>query len=507
MSSQSANVPELPVPLVSDASHNSTLQPAKVLGGTTVKIVFPGLTTEHSVGLFWARSGHIEKFTTQSKEASLPAEVLIPASVIGKSVGQTVKIWYEASLNEEVQLSHTLELTVEHISPEELPKPQLTDAVKIESTEFLDMRRFSGNARVRLLPWLFIAPGQLIWINVVGQRNYPTHETLELVKALEVTSEQVSNGLELTIDRNFLTQLDDKSALTLHVFVTFDNNPDIGTAHEFPRWTALLLKSDTDLLAPTVKQTQHQVLNPELVLDEATIVIKYKDMHPTDRIMPLWRGTAGEGSPELKAIDGNSSGEVTVTVSASAVAASEGKTVDASYIVSRGGIDRPSPITRVTVQKQRYVHEENFDNHEIKLVSAADNYTFTLPTMSITLLDGAGSAGIMRFGYNTIGFIEELSFGMCINSPQTSPPQQIQFEFKADYDRISFTWAHLHLKGTVEYFEASGVSLGSKDYHGLNQGGALHQLIDFVAPPQTRIKSMKVTCEDYSFLDHFIKCG
>lgn len=507
MSNQSANDPELPVPLVVDASYNSTLSPGKALSGTTVRIDFPGLSTAHTVRLFWARPGHIEEFTTQSKGASLPAEVFISASLVGLSVGKTVQVWYEASSGGDVMLSHKLDLTVEHIPPADLPEPRLPDVVMIEGTVFLDMRRFSGNARVQLAPWWLIELGQQMWISVVGQRNYPTHETLELVTARQVTSEEVSNGLELTIDRSWLSGLDDKSALTLKTFVTYDKGSNIDTAHELPRWTNILLKSDTDLPAPTVEQTLNGVLNPELVSEKVTIVIKYDGMLSNDRIKPLWRGTSGEGSPELDVVDGKTAGTVEVAVSASAVAANEGKTVEVSYTVERDGIERPSPITRVTVQKQRYVHVENFDDQEVKLVSAADNYTFTLPTMSIKLLEGAGSAGIMRFGYTTVGFIEELSFGMCINSGMTAPPQRIQFDFLADYERISFTWAHLHHKGIVEYFDANGASLGRDEYHGVNEGGALHQLIDFVAPAQSRIKSMRVTCEDFSFLDFFTKCG
>lgn len=507
MSNQSANDPELPVPLVVDASYNSTLSPGKALSGTTVRIDFPGLSTAHTVRLFWARPGHIEEFTTQSKGVSLPAEVFISASLVGLSVGKTVQVWYEASSGGDVMLSHKLDLTVEHIPPADLPEPRLPDVVMIEGTVFLDMRRFSGNARVQLAPWWFIALGQHIWISVVGQRNYPTHETLDLVTALEVTSEQVSNGLELTIDRSWLSGLDDKSALTLKTFVTFDKGSNIDTAHELPRWNNLLLKSDTDLLAPAVEQTLNGVLNPELVLEKVTIVIKYDGMRLTDKIKPFWRGTPGDGSPELATVHGNAEGTVEVAVSASAVAANEGNTVEVSYMVERDDIERPSPITRVTVQKQRYVHVENFDDQEVKLVSAADDYTFNLPTMSIKLLEGEGSAGIMRYGYTTVGFIEELSFAMCIDSPMTSPPQQIQFEFKVDYEQISFTWAHLHHKGIVEYFDANGAPLGRDEYHGINEGGALHQLIEFVAPAQSRIKFMRVTCEDFSFLDFFKKCG
>lgn len=117
MSNQSANDPELPVPVVVDALYNSTLPPGKALSGTTVRIDFPGISTEYTVRLLWARPGHIEEFTTQSKGASLPAEVFIPASLVGLSVGKTVQVWYEASSGGEVMLSHKLDLTVEHIPP------------------------------------------------------------------------------------------------------------------------------------------------------------------------------------------------------------------------------------------------------------------------------------------------------------------------------------------------------------------------------------------------------
>lgn len=507
MSNQSANDPELPVPLVVDASYNSTLSPGKALSGTTVRIDFPGLSTAHTVRLFWARPGHIEEFTTQSKGASLPAEVFISASLVGLSVGKTVQVWYEASSGGDVMLSHKLDLTVEHIPPADLPEPRLPDVVMIEGTVFLDMRRFSGNARVQLAPWWLIELGQHMWISVVGQRNYPTHETLELVTARQVTSEEVSNGLELTIDRSWLSGLDNKSALTLKTFVTYDKGSNIDTAHELPRWTNILLKSDTDLPAPTVEQTLNGVLNPELVSEKVTIVIKYDGMRLTDKIKPFWRGTPGDGSPELATVHGNAEGTVEVAVSASAVAANEGNTVEVSYMVERDDIERPSPITRVTVQKQRYVHVENFDDQEVKLVSVADDYTFNLPTMSIKLVEGAEPAGIMRYGYTTVGFIEELSFGMCINSSMTTPPQRIQFDFQADYERISFTWAHLHHKGVVTYFDINGDILGTGEYHGINEGGDLHQLIDFVAPDQSRIKSMQVVAQDYSFLDFFTMCG
>lgn len=89
----------------------------------------------------------------------------------------------------------------------------------------------------------------------------------------------------------------------------------------------------------------------------------------------------------------------------------------------------------------------------------------------------------------------------------TTPPQRIQFDFQADYERISFTWAHLHHKGVVTYFDINGDILGTREYHGINEGGDLHQLIDFVAPDQSRIKSMQVVAQDYSFLDFFTMCG
>ncbi|QXI16249.1 hypothetical protein [Pseudomonas hamedanensis] len=508
MTNQTENDLELPVLTVLEAKNNSTLAPCDVLSGATTRISFQGVNSRHVVRLVWAGpSEWVHEFTAQWKEDSQSFEVFVPAEVIGLSVGKTIDLSYTASLDGSVMRSKVLRLTVEYISPAQLPEPRLPEIVVEEGTKFLDMRRFAGNPRVQLAPWKFIAPGQRVWMRVVGQRDHPTHETLDLVTALEVTSEQVRNGLELTIDRAWLNGLDYKSALTVETFVTFDKSPNIDAAHELPRWTQLLITSDTDLLAPTVEQVSSGVLDPELVPEQALIIIAFNGMRLTDRITPQWCGTSGEGSPELASVNGSVEGIVKVAVGAAAVIANEGETVEVSYKLMRDGIERPSPITRVTVQKRRYVHLENFDEQEEKIVSVNHNHSFTLPNMSIKLVEGAGSAGVMRFSTTIKGLLEGRSFGMCLDAAIITPPQCIQFDFDADYERISFTWTYLHEKGVVTYFDADGAVLGRNEYLGFNKGGEVHRLIDFVAPAQSRIKSMQVLAEDYSFLDFFTMCG
>lgn len=505
MTNQSRDDFALPVPLVLEASNNATLAPAKVLDGATVRIKFEGLTAEHVVEFKWATLDGTPMFTEQSQGASDHIDILVPAAIVGASIGKTVQIWYEARLQASVLPSHMLDLTIEHIAPADLPAPLLPEVHMEEGTEFLDMRRFSGNARVQLAPWMFIALGQRIWIAAVGQRNYPTHVTLDLVTALEVTSEQVSNGMELTIPREWLSGLDDRSALTLKTFVTFDGSQEINTAHELPRTTHLLRVSDTELPAPVVVEAANGVLDPELARDGATVVIKYDGMKSTDKIEPWWRGEPGEGTPELESQNGSSSGQISVFVPVTAVDANEGKTVEVGYRVVRDEITRPAPITRLTVQKRRYEHRELFEGQEARFISAGGS--IETATMVIDFIEGSGRAGITTHS-NTQGLLEGMVFGMCINADKQVPPQLLSFTFKSDYERISFAWTHHHRPAEITYFDSQGVELGKQEFSGSLAGGhPMHHWVEFSAPAGTRLSRMDVTVQDYSFFDFFTMCG
>lgn len=504
MSNQKLGDFELPLPIVVEASHNSTLAPVKALDGARVRIEFEGLTSDHVIQLFLQRSDGTQVFTAQLQGVGTGTEFVVPKSVIGACIGKTVTLWYEASLGERTMPSHKLDLTVEHIAPADLPAPRLPDVFMEEGTEFLDLRRFSGDARVQLAPWMFIALRQRIWISAIGQRSYPNHETHELVTAFEVTSEQASNGLELVIPRAWLSGLDDISALTLKTFVTFDASPDLETAHELPRTTHLLRVSDTNLLAPTVEQAPEGVLDPDRTPEGATIIIKFDGMKGTDTIIPRWSGTPGNGTPILESRPGSDLGLIKVAVPALAVSANEGKTVEVDYSVLRSGIERPSPATRVTVQRRRYEHRENFDGQPTQLITAGQ--TIEIATLTIKFIKGGGTAGIMPFS-NTKGILEGPAIGMCVNEGTQIPAQCLRVEFKTDYDRISFAWSHHHLPGEIAYFDSSDVLLGTQRFAGFNQGASLHHWVDFSAPPGGRITSMEVTVQDYSFLDFFTMCG
>lgn len=505
MANQSRSDFELPVPLVLEASNNATLAPIKVLEGATVRIEFDGLTAEHVVDFKWVTLDGDPMFTEQSQGAPGHIDILVPAAIIGASIGKTVQLGYEARLEESKLSSSWLDLTVEHIAPADLPAPRLPDVYMEEETEFLDMRRFSGNARVQLAPWMFIALGQRICIAAIGQRNYPTHETLELVTALEVTSEQVSNGMDLTIPREWLSGLDDRSALTLKTFVTFDGSQDINTAHELPRTTHLLRVTDTELLAPIVMGAENGVLDPQQARDGATVVIKYDGMKPTDNIAPWWRGEPGEGTPELESQNGSSSGQITVSVPFSAVDANEGKTVEVGYCVIRDGIKRPAPITRLTVQKRSYEHLEFFEGEQAQLVTAGA--TIKMSTMDVEFIAGSGRAGITTFS-NTKGLLEGKAFGMCVNADNQVPPQVLRFTFKSDYERISFAWTHHHRPGVITYFDLRNKEIGKQEFAGAySKEHPMHHWVEFSAPAGTRLSRMDITVRDYSFLDFFTMCG
>ncbi|RON21721.1 hypothetical protein [Pseudomonas lini] len=503
MSNQKPNDIELPVPIVVDASHNSTLAPVNALDGAKVRIFFDGNTRDHVIRFFLDNSHSVQIFTLQLQGSETAIEFVIPNEIIGACVGKTVTLRYEASLGDQTMTSLKLHLTIEHIAPADLPAPRMPDVCVEEGTEFLDLRRFSGDGRVQLAPFVFIALGQRVWMSAVGQRGYPTHVTHVLITAFEVTEEQVSNGLDLSIPRHWLNGLDEKSALTLKTFVTFDGSSDLTTAHELPRTTHLLRVSDTDLQAPMVEGASAGVLDPNET-DGTAIILAYEGMKSSDVVTPHWKGTPDEGTPELASYPGSDSGSIRVPISADTVEACAGTTVVVDCSVLRDGILRPSPVTRVMVQRRRFEHRECFDGQPNQLITTGKS--IEIETMTITLLEGAGTAGIKTFS-NTQGMLEGPALAMCINADHQVPPQRLRVDFRSEYERLNFAWTHHHRPGEITYYGANNLSLGTQHFVGSKQGEPLHHWVDFTAPSGHRISRMEVIVQDYSFLDFFTMCG
>ncbi|SDU00453.1 hypothetical protein [Pseudomonas orientalis] len=361
-------IEDLPLPRVRNASANSTLYPMTSITGTDV-IITAAVASGVEITVYWAVLGqeHAPLFTAKAEgNGSADVHVPVPAWVVGFCIGKTTTIWYRTP----TQSSLRLELTVEVIKPEEMPKPEFLDLTPNGSDRWLDMKEFYGNARIKLCGWPFIADGQLLWVEASSNEHLTPrrfHWILENHRVTEVES-QKGFCFVLEILREWLANNVDWSSVTIQAGVTYDGAP--GTppkdpsishlpenAHEFQRTTTVLRLGNPALrlLPPTLREAtyiegQGYVLNPVNTVNGAHLIVAYDGISPGHKVCVNIKGAPGPGSPEL-ACKVVQSGQTSVVfdVPPSAISANFDNTFVASYTVLSGDVLWPSPELPVKV--------------------------------------------------------------------------------------------------------------------------------------------------------------
>ncbi|XVO85783.1 hypothetical protein ACQ9Y2_18735 [Pseudomonas palleroniana] len=350
----SSAINQLPVPQVRNATANSTLPPMTSTTGTDV-IITSAIPTGESINVFWAIKGEeaAPVFSAVAQgTGSTGVEVPVPAWVIGFCIGQTLTIWYESASGD----SARLELTVEVIDPQDMPSPEFLDLVFFQGSWWLDMTKFPGNALVELCAWPFIAAGQRLWVEAVGNEHLSPRRFQWVLEDHVVTAQEAQSGFCFLLDilREWLAGNEDWSSVTLHAGVTFNGaqgtppeDPSIShipaNAHEIPRATANLRvgEPELNLLSPKLKEAtyvegQGYVVNPVNTTHGAHVVVTYDGMKPDDHVCVKFEGTPGQGSPLLACQDVQG-GETSLVfpVPASAISANFNSSVVISYSVLR----------------------------------------------------------------------------------------------------------------------------------------------------------------------------
>lgn len=371
---------QYPLPKVLHATTNNTLPPIMATGGTAV-IMDYAFATGVQIKMFWAIKGQEADpvFTaTAQGTGSAGVQVPIPAWVVGFCIGQTLTIWYESA----GEGSLRLELTVEVIDPVDMPIPKFLDLVFFQGSWWLDMTKFPGNAQVQLCGWPFIAAGQRLWVEAVGNEHLSPRRFYWILEDHVVTEDEAQEGycFLLEILREWLAENEDWSSVTVHAGITFDGahgtapeDPGIShipaNAHEIPRATANLRlgEPELELLQPKLREAvyvegQGYVLNTALTIKGGHVEVAYDGMKPGDHVCVKFKGTPGLGSPVLECQDvqGGES-KLVFPVPASAFSANFGRSVVISYTVLRG---RLWPSQTLTVQVLQPVGLSGIDVEE-----------------------------------------------------------------------------------------------------------------------------------------------
>ncbi|MBO0496369.1 hypothetical protein [Pseudomonas sp. Marseille-Q1929] len=375
-----APVNNLPLPQVLHSTANSTLPPMSSTAGTAV-IITAAAASGAQINVFWAIKGQEANpvFTTKAQgNGSAGVEVPIPAWVVGYCIAKTLTIWYQVGNDSSLRL----ELTVEVIDPNDMLKPVFTDLVFFQGSWWLDMAKFPGNAGVELCAWPFIAAGQRLWVEAVGNEHLSPRRFYWILENHVVAEEEAQQGFcfLLEILREWLAENQDWSSVTVHAGVTYDGahgtppeDPAIShipaNAHEIPRATANLRlgEPELNLLPPKLREAvyvegQGYVLNPALTVDGGHIEVTYDRMKPGDHVCVRFEGTPGQGSPVLVCQDvQDGETKLVFPVPASAFSANFGRAVVLSYTVLR---DHLWPSQKLTVQVLELVGLSGIDVEE-----------------------------------------------------------------------------------------------------------------------------------------------
>ena len=244
-------VGELPPPIVEQA-REGLLDPMKALNGVDVLVSYASMDTAlDTVNLRWIGTPGPGTSVDQVKPAHASGTVafrLLP-SVVVPNINKVVYVLHLVNRYGKATESQSLALRVLNFQDPEndLPRPEVPQALN----SVLDLMMFSGDPRVLVKRWPFIAPRQRIWLLLIGKTTAGAPCITKILDGREITSTQVTNGLNETLRRSELLKLGHSSEATVICKVAFDNDLSEDSACVFPVLN-LTVRTRYDYVTPII---------------------------------------------------------------------------------------------------------------------------------------------------------------------------------------------------------------------------------------------------------------
>jgi predicted secreted protein len=244
---------ELPAPTVTQAP-TGTLDPMAALHGIDISVSYTSMKPDQDIIrlLFQGTPG-----AGSSEDQKLPGHESgtvvfpLPASVVGANIAKNVNVQYEVTRNAQATLSKVLDLTVSgFLDPEsQLPQPQVLEA----AGGILDLTTFAGNASTRVAKWPFIAPKQRLWLIFEGETQYGAVHRITMLNGVEITSGQVTDGLNEVLLRSELMKLGHATSAKVICKVAFDGGTVESAALVLPI-QQLTVRTRHDYVTPVISE-------------------------------------------------------------------------------------------------------------------------------------------------------------------------------------------------------------------------------------------------------------
>jgi len=220
-----------PAPIIIDATGSQANPVNPIKPGTTdeentatVVIVDTRLKTGDKITVLWQTANGdltIPNFVVVTPER---AEVLVPREVFAASMGLRVQLLYVVLRNTiAIGTSPAVDLRVSPLPQSAYPTPFIAEA---DAWKVLDSSTFTGNATLKVAPWIMISEGMVVWVILRGTLKNGSPWTLRLYDGYQLRAQDIVPGLSRAVLRDRLAELDNYSSLSVEMKVAFDGNTD-----------------------------------------------------------------------------------------------------------------------------------------------------------------------------------------------------------------------------------------------------------------------------------------
>lgn len=248
--------------------------------GVTVRVKYDRISTRHTVSVCWKRPDGTCLPLSSKPGNTVPGYIDfdIPREAVIHGINKTVPINYTV-VTDTGRTFPSPPLNLKITEPTRVPTPVVEQATpRAQQGGILDLRAFSGDARITVEKWWFILSGQFGWLECRGtadQNGAPY--TITVSTAELITSGDVSGGLNKLLKRTELEKLRNETPLV----VAFKATPDIGGV------------------------VGNAIAFPELHLEFRKAFYDYTDFNPNGKSWNNWKKGAGAAhSSDLIVKDG-----------------------------------------------------------------------------------------------------------------------------------------------------------------------------------------------------------
>lgn len=329
-----------------------TLAPKDVINGATVEMKYSTARATDRIAFEWKGQYDVSRYQTvvSADPKAKSVKITIPADVIAKGIrqdGNNIEITCKIMRGKFHYAFAPLKVRL--LALKSLPAPRISGQ---ENTTVLPVDLLDVSARILVAIWEFMRVGQHIWLECSGTFSDGTPYTENIFTANEVTTDNLTKGVTLSLPVDKVRNLQDGSHFEIKFWVSFPGLPLLHTATLFNTASFIIQQLPASLPYPTLNgvssTAQETTVDPLTIQNNTSVTVKYPGMLATDIIPLCW--VFENGTQYQTTLKGQASGSVVVDLTAAQVLHnSVNSRVQLKYSVVRGAKITQSNVQTITV--------------------------------------------------------------------------------------------------------------------------------------------------------------